>query len=292
MNNEMASVIDEMRKDADYANRYFSLKELFEGLSDICEAADRKIVLMIDEVDSAANNQVFIDFLAQLRAQYLDREFYPGFQSVILAGVYDIKNLKRKLRPEEGHRYNSPWNIAADFSIEMSFSESEIAGMLQEYEIDHRTGMNISKMSELLYAYTAGYPFLVSRICQLMDERVRDEYENLKLVWTENGFNEAVRILLAEKNPLFESLVGKICDYPELSVMLKTLLLQEEISRIIRMKPRLIWLRCLALLKIKMGMWLLQTEFLKRDYIIIILQKQRCSRQRYIRQPCRTRVSL
>lgn len=50
---------------------------------------------MIDEVDSAANNQVFIDFLAQLRAQYLDREFYPGFQSVILAGVYDIKNLKR-----------------------------------------------------------------------------------------------------------------------------------------------------------------------------------------------------
>ena len=224
MNNEMVSVIEEMKKDADYANRYFSLKELFEGLSDICEAADRKIVLMIDEVDSAANNQVFIDFLAQLRAQYLDREFYPGFQSVILAGVYDIKNLKRKLRPEEGHRYNSPWNIAADFSIEMSFSESEIAGMLQEYEIDHRTGMNISKMSELLYAYTAGYPFLVSRICQLMDERVRDEYEDLKLVWTENGFNEAVRILLAEKNPLFESLVGKICDYPELSVMLKTLL--------------------------------------------------------------------
>ena len=55
-------------------------------------------------------------------------------------------------------------------------------------------------------------------------EMLRDEYENLKLVWTENGFNEAVRILLAEKNPLFESLVGKICDYPELSVMLKTLL--------------------------------------------------------------------
>ena len=104
--------------------------------------------------------------------------------------------------------------------------------MLQEYEIDHRTGMNISKMSELLYAYTAGYPFLVSRICQLMDERVRDEYENLKLVWTENGFNEAVRILLAEKNPLFESLVGKICDYPELSVMLKTLLFNRKKYRV------------------------------------------------------------
>ena len=98
---------------------------------------------MIDEVDSASNNQVFLDFLAQLRAQYIDRDIQPAFQSVILAGVYDIKNLKRKLRPEEDHKYNSPWNIAADFSIEMSFSESEIAGMLQEYEIDHRTGMNM-----------------------------------------------------------------------------------------------------------------------------------------------------
>ena len=66
MNNEMASVIDEMRKDAAYANRYFSLKELFEGLSDICEAADRKIVLMIDEVDSEANNQVLLIFWRSL----------------------------------------------------------------------------------------------------------------------------------------------------------------------------------------------------------------------------------
>ena len=52
-----------MKKDADYANRYFLLKELFEGLSDICGSGRQKIVLMIDEVDSAANNQVFIDFL-------------------------------------------------------------------------------------------------------------------------------------------------------------------------------------------------------------------------------------
>ncbi len=28
-----------------------------------------------------------------------------------LAGVYDIKNLKLKLRPGSEHQYNSPWNI-------------------------------------------------------------------------------------------------------------------------------------------------------------------------------------
>jgi len=49
---------------------------------------------LIDEVDSASNNQVFLDFLALLRECYLDRENRPIFRSVILAGVYDIKNLK------------------------------------------------------------------------------------------------------------------------------------------------------------------------------------------------------
>lgn len=62
---------------------------------------------------------------------------------MILAGVYDIKNLKLKLRPEEESRYNSPWNIAARFNMEMGFSAKEIAAMLQEYEADHGTGMDV-----------------------------------------------------------------------------------------------------------------------------------------------------
>lgn len=52
---------------------------------------------MIDEADSATNNQVFLDFLALLRGYYIRREKMATFQSVILAGVYDIKNIKRKI---------------------------------------------------------------------------------------------------------------------------------------------------------------------------------------------------
>lgn len=68
-----------------------SLRELFQRLSEVCAAADKAVVLMVDEVDSASNNQVFLDFLAQLRMYYLNREELPTFHSVILAGVYDIK---------------------------------------------------------------------------------------------------------------------------------------------------------------------------------------------------------
>ena len=134
----------------------------------ICEASFKPVVLLIDEVDSAVNNQVFLDFLAQLRSYYLDREELSTFHCVILAGVYDIcrkegsievgripydlrahqrttsefKNMKLKIRPDAEHRYNSPWNIAADFNVDMNFCSKEIKGMLLEYERDCQMGMD------------------------------------------------------------------------------------------------------------------------------------------------------
>ena len=113
LSSELEDAIKNILHSTDYTDKYFSLKELFEQLSDLCAAAEKKIVLMIDEVDSASNNQVFLDFLAQLRAQYIERDIQPTFRAVILAGVYDVKNLRRKIRPDEVHKYNSPWNIAA-----------------------------------------------------------------------------------------------------------------------------------------------------------------------------------
>ena len=157
------------------------LAELFECFNGWCQESAKPIVFMIDEADSATNNQVFLDFLAQLRRVYLERDEIPAFQSVILAGVYDVKNLKQKLRPNDRQRVNSPWNIAADFLVDMSFSAADIAGMLGEYEADFCTGMDVEEMAGLIYEYTSGYPFLVSRICKLMDERVagQEDYPEL-----------------------------------------------------------------------------------------------------------------
>lgn len=223
---ELEDAIKNILHSTDYTDKYFSLKELFEQLSDLCAAAEKKIVLMIDEVDSASNNQVFLDFLAQLRAQYIERDIQPTFRAVILAGVYDVKNLRRKIRPDEVHKYNSPWNIAADFKVDMSFSREEIAGMLDEYDKDYHTGMDVELLAGLIREYTSGYPFLVSRICQLLDEEisVKKEYGGKKSAWTKKGFLEAVRILLSEKNMLFESLREKLESYPELNSMLYSLL--------------------------------------------------------------------
>jgi hypothetical protein len=60
---------------------------------------------------------------------------------VILSGVHDIKNLKAKILPGSEHNYNSPWNIAASFDVDLGFSADGIATMLREYEGDHLAGI-------------------------------------------------------------------------------------------------------------------------------------------------------
>ena len=121
------------------------LGALFDLLNEWCGVSDKSIVLIIDEVDSATNNQVFLDFLAQLRYIARDTDGIATFQSVILAGVSDIRHLRSKIRDEDPHKVNSPWNIAADFNIDMSLGEEGIQGMLDEYEADHLTGMDTTQ---------------------------------------------------------------------------------------------------------------------------------------------------
>lgn len=195
-----------------------ALAGAFRMLSGLCRESSKPLVLMIDEVDSASNNQVFLDFLGLLRDYYLKRDKVTAFQSVILAGVYDIKNLKQKLRPDEIHKYNSPWNIAVDFDIDMSFSLEDIEGMLKEYEQDYHTGMDIRLIAGLIYDYTAGYPYLVSYLCKAAHEKEKGQ------CWTREDILFAVKEILTKRNTLFDDMIKHLNEYPELSQMLQNIL--------------------------------------------------------------------
>jgi hypothetical protein len=151
------------------------------------------------------------------------------FHSVILAGVYDIRNLKQKMIlagnyiPTAGESaMNSPWNIAVDFNIDMSFSAAEIETMLVEYEKDYHTGMNIVEIAEEIRFYTSGYPYLVSRICLLIE---RDLNRN----WTLDGVREAVKLILKENSTLFDDLFKKIEEHSDLKNLLYNLTVGEKI---------------------------------------------------------------
>jgi energy-coupling factor transporter ATP-binding protein EcfA2 len=228
----MSGLSDEVKEKMFYLencrNRCVRMAEMFACLSQWCGQSEKPVVLIVDEIDVAANNQVFLDFLAQLRAAYLDSELTPTFQSVILAGVYDIRNIRRKLRHDDEHMENSPWNIAADFLVNMSFSVNDIAGMLEEYSKDYDIDMEIRQIAALLYDYTSGYPYLVSRLCKLMDERIGGTagFHDKAGAWTKRGCLKAVKMLLEENNPLFDSLMNKLSQFPELKAVISRQLFQ------------------------------------------------------------------
>lgn len=76
--------------------------------------------------------------------------------------------------------------------------------MLKDYEKKHQTGMDTAQMAELLYDYTSGYPYLVSELCKIMDERLSKEKEPFaRQAWSRKGGMEAVKILLDEENIFF-----------------------------------------------------------------------------------------
>lgn len=206
----------------------FPMRSLGMKISALCRHSEKKIVLMIDEVDKSSDNQIFLSLLGLLREKYL--KWQQGreetFQSVILAGVYDVKTLKLKLHPKEESKYNSPWNIAADFMMDMSFSAEDIKTMLEGYEKDYGTGMDLSHISSLLYDYTDGYPYLVSKICQLADERIAgtEEFPEKSSAWTKAGILSAIKLLLKESNTLFDDMTKKLLDYPRLKEMIQKIL--------------------------------------------------------------------
>ncbi len=198
----------------------FPLDDLGERITSLCSSADKEIVLIIDEVDKSSDNQIFLSFLGLLRNKYLGqlKRTDCTFRSVILAGVYDIKNLKIKLHHGEESKYNSPWNIAVDFTVNMDFMPEDIAAMIQEYEKDQQTGMDIDKISRQIYEYTSGYPYLVSRLCQIADEKLSgtEDFPKKQDAWTRKGIVAAELLLRKESNTLFDDMVKKLADYPKL----------------------------------------------------------------------------
>lgn len=117
---------------------------------------------------------MFLNFLAMLRNKYLlaIEELDSTIKSIILCGVHDIKNMKLKFRDNEETKQNSPWNIAVNFNLDMSFNKDEIKSMLDEYSIVNNLEMDTEILAENLHYYTDGYPFLVSRLCQIIDGEI------------------------------------------------------------------------------------------------------------------------
>ena len=181
---ELSKELLKLSKDID------SLSMLSKVISDFIKACNKEVILIIDEVDKVLNNELFIFFL---RIQKDGQEL--GFKSIILTSVYQILNIEL-----------IDSNI---IDIDMSLSENDIQGMLEEYKNDRSINIDTKKISERLYYYTSGYPFLVSMICQIIDEK-------LNAIWNEETTIKAIKIYSNQRDTLIVDLIDDIEDNKEL----------------------------------------------------------------------------
>jgi hypothetical protein len=198
----------------DLAPSVRNFDELGEFITNFTETSNKKVVLLIDEVDKSSNNQLFINFLALLRQKYLSQDIEKTFHSVILAGVYDVKSLKLKLRPDDEQKYNSPWNIATEFTVDMNLQVSEMIPMLEEYARDNRVTLDAPTVAERLFYYTSGYPFLVSKLCKTIDEQILPAKTTTN--WAPEDVERAASMIVKENNTNFDSLIKNLENNPDL----------------------------------------------------------------------------
>lgn len=206
--------------------RLDSMETLSHAITDLVVYTGKRVVLFIDEVDKSSSNQLFISFLGILRDKYLERSESPTFHSVVLTGVHDVKTLKLKLRPDEEKKYNSPWNIAADFKVDMNLQPQEIKPMLEEYAQDRDVAMDAAAVAERLFFYTSGYPFLVSKLCKIFDEELLPEKTDK--TWTAHDVDLAASLLVREDNPNFQELTKILEHNRPLYELTKSLVINEQ----------------------------------------------------------------
>lgn len=87
----------------------------------------------------------------------------------------------------------------------------EIKPMLDEYVADKDVKMNTLQIAETLFYYTSGYPFLVSKLCKMLDEDLIENGE-----WRVEDVEIAVKKLINEENTNFDNLIKNLENNQEL----------------------------------------------------------------------------
>jgi hypothetical protein len=190
----------------DYAiTCHSSMISFFEQLGDYLK--NRRLTIIIDEFDGIPQS-VVSDFLHALREIYLSEEPNRCPYSVGIVGVTQL-NYDRSI---------SPFNIQDEFALP-NFTVSQMRTLLGQYT--EEVGQAFAPaVIDNLHKQTAGQPFLVNRIAQILTHEMgiaREETISLA------HFETAHQQILNEQNvhlttnirrhPRFETLLMDICSY-------------------------------------------------------------------------------
>ncbi|MDE0015347.1 MAG: AAA-like domain-containing protein [Candidatus Poribacteria bacterium] len=146
----------------------FSMLLFFNQLASLLDSdahtevqAFKRVVLLIDEFDGIPQT-VVSDFLYALRQIYLSDEMQCPY-SVGIVGVKSIRQL-------DYDRSVSPFNIQDEFRLP-NFTLEQVQELFEQYTTE--VGQAFApEVIEALHKQTAGQPFLVNRLAQILTEEL------------------------------------------------------------------------------------------------------------------------
>ena len=190
------------------------MMEFFEELSGFLDSqyGEQKVILIIDEFDGIPQ-AVLSDFLHTLRVIYLsDEKRCP--HSIGILGVKSIAQLNYD-------RSVSPFNIQDEFHLS-NFTYQQVQELLAQYT-DEVGQPFAAEVIETLHKQTAGQPFLVNRLAQILTEELdipRTETITLAhftkahtLLLEENNTNLTHLVTNLSRDPRFENVLMRIASY-------------------------------------------------------------------------------
>ncbi len=147
---------------------HFSMVKFFENLAGLLDSdshegvtAFKRVALLIDEFDGIPQT-VLSDFLYALRQIYLSDEMQCPY-SVGIVGVKSIRQL-------DYDRSISPFNIQDEFRLP-NFTLEQVQELFGQYTAEVGQAF-AGEVIEALHKQTAGQPFLVNRLAQILTEEL------------------------------------------------------------------------------------------------------------------------
>ena len=140
-------------------------------LSALCEALDRPLVLLIDEIDALVGDSL-VSVLRQIRAGYANRPaHFP--QTIILCGIRDVRDYRIVLSNQDIVTGGSAFNIKAESLHLGNFSKEEIRELYMQHTA--ATGQEFDEACfPLIWEATEGQPWLVNALGYEVTMRMKE----------------------------------------------------------------------------------------------------------------------
>ncbi|GHV38936.1 hypothetical protein FACS1894187_18330 [Synergistales bacterium] len=176
------------------------------ALKNFCEAIDKPLVLMIDEIDSLIGDTL-VSVLRQLREGYANRpKSFPI--AVILCGVRDVRDYRIHMGNGDIVTGGSCFNIKAESLRIGDFSQDEIKELYEQHTTE--TGQIFEEdIYPKVWNLTHGQPWLVNALALQATWKMRENRDRSRHI-TLDMIEEAANELIIERATHLDQLADKL----------------------------------------------------------------------------------